>query len=450
MHSASVSSHDWRRSILLRKVVLRSPLGNVLLQGQCMTVLGERTVLLLRLSIALLVAFLAAQAEARRLALVIGNDDYVEQPRLEKAAGDAQAVGAALEALGFEVQVANNLGLDEIDAHVSQFYNQIRQGDIVAFHFSGHGISVNGRNYLIPVDFKSPDAGQDGASWLRRKALDAGEVIDRLSGSGASLVIAILDACRNNPLAKDTRSIGLSRGLDRMDEAPEGVFIFFSAGPGQAALDGLNDTDNESTSVFTRVFTSILNTPDLTLVSIAKQTQSAVRDLARSVGHDQFPDYSDRVIGDVVLKPSDAAPIPDSPPPEPAEPELVPSSETWVAIAYQNYVVSPGTVFGFSGRAAASKEEAIETALRDCKRKAQEQGYAPDCIITGRSEEGYAEPVIKEGCISLFSNVGGTWRFAIASTKGQAELLARSACFDANVRQNMSDPCKKVKSLCAE
>jgi hypothetical protein len=406
-------------------------------------------VALLRLGIILLITFCAAQAEARRLALVIGNDDYEEQPRLQKAVGDAQAVGATLEALGFEVQVAKNLGLDEIDAHVSQFYNQIRQGDIVAFHFSGHGISVNGRNYLIPIDFKRPDAGQDGPAWLKRKALDAGEVVDRLSAGGASLVIAILDACRDNPLADGTRSIGRLRGLERMEEAPEGVFIFFSAGQGQAALDRLNDADNESTSVFTRVFTSILNIPDLTLVSIAKQTQSAVRDLARSVGYDQFPDYSDRVIGDVVLKPSDATPIPDSPPPESAEPELLPSSKTWTAIAYQNYVVSPGTVFGFSGR-AASKEEAIETAVRDCKRKAQEQGYAPDCIVTGRSEEDYIEPVIENGCISLFSNVGGTWRFAIASTKAQAELVARSACIDANIRQDMGDPCKKIRSVCAQ
>jgi len=445
MHSASVSSHDWGRSFLLRKVVLRSPPGKCVAPGS--NAVGVRTVVLLRICIALVVAlFFSAQAEARRLALVIGNDDYVEQPRLEKAVGDAQAVGAALEALGFEVTIAKNLRLDEIDAQVSEVYNQIRPGDIVAFHFSGHGISVNRRNYLIPIDFKSPDTGQDGANWLKRKALDAGEVVDRLSASGASLVIAILDACRDNPLASGTRSIASSRGLARMEEAPEGVFIFFSAGAGQIALDRLNDADSEPTSVFTRAFTPILTTPCLTLVSIAKQTQSAVRDLARGIGYDQFPDYSDRVVGDVTLNCGDATPAPAPPTPDPPEPL---GSGSWAAIAYQNYVVSPGTIFGFSGR-AASKEEAIETALRDCESKAQQQSYAPDCIVTDRSEEGYLEPVIESGCISLFSNVGGTWRFSVAPTRAQAELLAKSACIDANVRQNMSDPCKKVKSLCAE
>lgn len=84
---------------------------------------------------------------------------------------------------------------------------------MVAFHFSGHGISEGGHNYLIPSDFKPPEGEQDGPTYLKQNALDAGEVIDRINGAGASLTIGIIDACRDNPLAKSTRSSAKHVGL---------------------------------------------------------------------------------------------------------------------------------------------------------------------------------------------------------------------------------------------
>jgi len=81
----------------------------------------------------------------------------------------------------------------------------------------------------------------------------------------------------------------------------EGVFIMFSAGAKQTALDRLAQDDPNRNSVFTRTFVQEMATPGLTLVQIAKRTQSDVKQLAATVGHDQTPAYYDQIVGDVVL-----------------------------------------------------------------------------------------------------------------------------------------------------
>jgi hypothetical protein len=244
----------------------------------------------------------AGAAEGRKLALVIGNDAYENQPALAKAVGDAHAMQATLERLGFEVRLAENLSYAGMVGTLANFQSSIEPGDTVAIHFSGHGVAANGRNYLLPVDFPQPESGRQGEVLLPRLAFDAGEIVDGLRAQGAKLTLAVFDACRDNALTSGTRSIGMSRGLVRMDP-PRGVFVMFSAGPGELAADRLTDEDPEATSVFTRVFIPILETPGLTLVEIAKRTQVKVSELAATVDHQQFPDYSDRVIGDVVLLP---------------------------------------------------------------------------------------------------------------------------------------------------
>jgi hypothetical protein len=82
---------------------------------------------------------------------------------------------------------------------------------------------------------------------------------------------------------------------------PEGTFIMFSAGAGQLALDRLGSDDKSPVSVFTRVFLPLLEAPGLSLVDIAKETQSEVRSLARTVGHDQTPAYYDQIVGNVFV-----------------------------------------------------------------------------------------------------------------------------------------------------
>jgi hypothetical protein len=111
----------------------------------------------------------------------------------------------------------------------------------------------------------------------------------------------ILDACRNNPF-RDTsgRSIGGSRGLARMDTRP-GMFVMFSAGTGQVALDRLGADDTDPNSIFTRHFIRVIKRPDLSLIDVAKELQIEVPRLAATVRHDQLPAYYDQVQGRVFL-----------------------------------------------------------------------------------------------------------------------------------------------------
>jgi TPR repeat protein len=246
---------------------------------------------------AVLFTFQATPSIAQeRLALVIGNQDYSSVPKLSRAKNDAEAIGAVLQGLGFDVTKALDADEAAMGDAIDSFVGKVSPGDTVVVHFSGHGVEIEGRNYLLPVDAPSPDTASDGR--LRRTAFDLRDaVIDPIRRKGARVTFAVIDACRDNPYVGATKSIGATRGLGRMD-AEEGEFLLFSAQPGQKALDALPQNDSEATSVFTRVFIRHLAKPGQPLVMIAKATQEEVKTLAREgAGFSQFPDYVDRIVG---------------------------------------------------------------------------------------------------------------------------------------------------------
>ena len=252
--------------------------------------------------IMLCAAVLANPASAARIALVIGNDEYVSLPGLQKAENDARSVAGAVESLGFKVFLGLNLKRRETNRLLADFEAAIQPGDQTFFFFAGHGVAIGAENYLIPSDMPQPRAGEEGL--IRDEAHSVHSLIERIQRKGAASAIFVLDACRDNPFAATgVRSIGTTRGLTRV-EAPNGVFVLFSAGTGQAALDRLSESDNDANSVFTRKLVPLLKTPGLTHVSMAKQLQKQVSMLARTVSHDQQPAYYDQIIGEIVLKPA--------------------------------------------------------------------------------------------------------------------------------------------------
>jgi hypothetical protein len=152
-----------------------------------------------------------------------------------------------------------------------------------------------------------PAAGPGEEGLVEDASFAANGLSDRLQQKGAATVILILDACRDNPFAvKGKRAIGMTRGLTRMDPA-EGMFVLFSAGQGQSALDRLSDTDANPNSVFTRTLLVEMETPGQSMVQIVKKTQSKVRELAAKVDHVQVPAYYDQIVGDLYLSPEGAA-----------------------------------------------------------------------------------------------------------------------------------------------
>ncbi|MBI3435167.1 MAG: caspase family protein [Proteobacteria bacterium] len=246
-----------------------------------------------------------AQAQ-KRAALVIGNDAYQNVPPLRKAANDARTMGDTLKKLGFGVLYGENLTRRDMADKLITFDRMVEPGTVAFFFFAGHGFEVKGENYLLPVDVPPAREGQE--ELVRDSAVAAQRIIDRLQARGARTAILILDACRDNPFErKGTRAVAGVGGLAAMTP-PEGVFVVFSAGAKQTALDRLSDADANPNSVFTRTFAKELATPGLTLVQIAKRVQSNVKNLATSVNHYQTPAYYDQIVGDVVLigTPADA------------------------------------------------------------------------------------------------------------------------------------------------
>jgi hypothetical protein len=269
----------------------------------------SRNVFAARLATAALAAIAliasVALADARSLALVIGNNAYVNVTTLKTAVGDARAVGDQLEKMGFVVRRSYDVDQRAMSRTLAAFDAELQPGDRALFFYSGHGFEISGANYLLPVDVPAAQLNQPGI--LRDASFPVESVIDGVRERGARLTVLVLDACRDNPFAPPGRAPAGTGGLARID-APEGVFVLMSAGAKQEALDRLSDSDDEKNSVFTRTFLRELAKPGRTLVQIAKATQVGVKDLAATIGYEQTPAYYDQVIGDVIL--SDAAPDP--------------------------------------------------------------------------------------------------------------------------------------------
>lgn len=242
---------------------------------------------------------LADAAAAKRLALVIGIDAYQNQPQLARAVSDARAVSAALDDLGFAVIAGENVTRREMNRKLADLEGLISPGDMVFFFFAGHGVALGPDNILLAADMPKPGPGEDGL--VRDEGFSVDNIIRRVQGRGALTTFLVLDACRDNPFeATGTRNIGGTRGLTRT-EAPRGVFVLYSAGIGQTALDTLRPDDPDPNSVFTRKLVPLLRTPGLSHVMLAKRVQQEVDALAATVRHAQQPAYYDQIVGEFVL-----------------------------------------------------------------------------------------------------------------------------------------------------
>jgi formylglycine-generating enzyme required for sulfatase activity len=193
----------------------------------------------------LAVMFLAGEGHAafaeKRVALVIGNGAYQKAPELPNPKNDAEDMAAALKALGFTVILGIDLDKRAMDAKILAFANALSGADTGVFHYSGHGLQVSGVNYLVPIDAELATAAALDFETVRL------DLIQRTMEREAKTNILFLDACRNNPLARNlaralgTRSADIGRGL-AATEAGVGTLIGFSTQPGNVALDGSGRT----------------------------------------------------------------------------------------------------------------------------------------------------------------------------------------------------------------
>ncbi len=177
-----------------------------------------------------------AATEGKRVALVIGNGAYSNVPTLLNPPNDASDVAAALKRLGFSVSLLTNARFDEMRRGLIALGREAAGADMATVYFAGHGMEINGENWLIPIDAelkRDTDAANEAIS-LRSVMLQVSNT--------TSLGLVILDACRNNPFAaKMNRSLATraapNGGLGRIEPVGN-VLVAYAARDGTTALDG--------------------------------------------------------------------------------------------------------------------------------------------------------------------------------------------------------------------
>jgi hypothetical protein len=261
----------------------------------------------------LLLCLAAGPSPARggiRLALVLGNSNYQAAPALGNPSNDAADLAQALRGIGFEVIEQRDATRDTMAKSVRDFSGRLHGADIALFFYAGHGLQMNGENYLLPVD-----AHIESEADVRFNTINLTDIQQEMeqSGNGRANII-ILDACRNNPFADKLghgRAI-TTRGLGRIDAAGEGSLIVYSTQPNNVALDGAGRN-----SPFTAALVRHVTTPGLEV----RQMLSRVRgDVLDTTDHNQRPWDSSSLVGDVYLAgppASGAAALAPQPPPQP-------------------------------------------------------------------------------------------------------------------------------------
>ena len=195
----------------------------------------RRTLLKLMISASMLLGASSAFAE-NRIALVIGQSAYRSVPALPNPANDAKAVTQMLTDSGFEVSTASDLSQSEMRQQVSEFAGKVaaKGADTVALVFyAGHGLQIDGENYLVPVDI-DPKREAD----IPIQAVRLNDVLNTLTSVPSKMRILMLDACRNNPFPDISKTSGGGLAIVDAKIGAPGTFLSFSTSPGAVAEDG--------------------------------------------------------------------------------------------------------------------------------------------------------------------------------------------------------------------
>ena len=222
----------------------------------------------------------------RRVALVIGNGDYKSNP-LRNPVHDARAMGRALSSLGFEVIKGEDLTKAEMQEAIIDFAQKLRGSGVGLFYYAGHGVQVNGRNYLIPIGARIPSQ-----AFVRVAAVDLDWVNAAITDARNRLNIIVLDACRDNPLPKGVRSG--SKGL-AVTPAPKGTIIAYATSPGSTAADG-----SGSNGLYTSQLLKYMQAKGLKVEEVFKRVRQGVD---QASGGKQIPWEHSSIVGDFYFKP---------------------------------------------------------------------------------------------------------------------------------------------------
>ncbi len=223
------------------------------------------------------------KSQEQRVALVIGNSDYQAGPLLNPG-NDARAMAEALRITGFEVMEYINLESQaDMKKAIRGFGQRLQSGDVGLFYYAGHGIQVEGKNFLIPT--RAEIYAEEEVEY---ESLDVGFVLSQMEIADNRMNIIILDACRNNPFARSWRSAG-GGGLAFIN-APAGTLIAYSTAPGSVASDGTG-----SNGLYTEELLKQIGREGLKIEDVFKNVRSEVLDKSNNM---QTPWESSSLVGD--------------------------------------------------------------------------------------------------------------------------------------------------------
>jgi uncharacterized caspase-like protein len=229
---------------------------------------------------------------AANKAFVVGNSNYIAVDPLRNPANDARDLADRLNALGYDVTLGLDLGRRDFLAKFQSFALSLKPDDLSLLYFAGHGVQIGGENYLFPVDAHVTKEGD-----ARTELVALNQLLADLSRATRVRVV-ILDACRNNPFseeiakAKETRSLGVSRGLARV-YAGVGSFIAFSTQPNNVAFDGAGRN-----SPFADALLRHISKPGVDVHAVMRQVRL---DVQRTTSEQQVPWESSSLVNEVTF-----------------------------------------------------------------------------------------------------------------------------------------------------
>jgi len=234
----------------------------------------------------LFISTLSFSQEEKRLALVIGNSNYDSIAKLANPVNDAKLIAKTLDSLNFEVILATDLDKGEFMSKVVEFGKKRADYDVGFVYYAGHGVQINGENYLLPTNQNFDEEWK-----VEEYAINVNRIMKYLTALSSQVNILILDACRNNPWEGNFRSVGGSNngGLAKIP-APTGSLIAFSTDAGAVAADG-----DEENSIYCKSLVKNMLLENTTLDQVFRNVRT---DVLRASNDKQRPIESSQLTGE--------------------------------------------------------------------------------------------------------------------------------------------------------
>lgn len=325
-------------------------------------------------------------------ALLIANGKYSHFQSLANPAPDARKLADSLQRIGFRVALVENADREQMLDAIGSFEERLKASRGIAFfHFGGHGVQVNGRNYLIPANADIPDEKR-----VATRAVELDEVMTALDASGSSANIVVLDACRDNPLPASTRSA--TRGLSVVQAKPKNSVIMFAAEAGSKAQDGL----------FTPILADAITARGRSITDVFMQVRRRVNEQSGGI---QTPGEYNQLFDSIVLNDDSVSPpagnlLPSNPVrATSSSPASVGMSEPVAVTVPRSQPAMPFPGLGTDGRGRTND---LESLVREYHRALQDmdEGAVLGCI--GSKVDYYTSGTLPKS--KVLTDVKGDWK----------------------------------------